>query len=142
MSLTYVTSNLVLDVLTRVTASLARPAALYAALFSTAPTKSTPGVEFTTVVAASYTRCAVTFGAAVNGIAASTVACGFPSAAGVPTDLTGAPSPWPPALAVGIFDASTAGTLWYYELLPTKPVVVNNTHVAFAIGALKLTLDS
>lgn len=142
MSLTYATSNLVLDTLTRVTASLARPAALYAALFSTAPTKSTPGVEFTTVVAASYTRCIATFGAAVNGVALSTAAVGFPSSTGTPVDLTGAASPWPPALAVGIFDASTAGTLWYYELLPTKPVVVNNSHITITTGTLKLTLDS
>lgn len=142
MSLTYTTTNKVLDTLTRVTATFDRPLALYAALFATAPTKSTPGVEFTTAVAANYTRCITVFGAAVNGQAVSTAPIGFPSNLGTPIDLTGALSPWPPALALGIFDAVTGGTLWYYELLPSKPVVVNNAHITIATGALKLTLDS
>lgn len=142
MSLPHTKANSILDVLTRNAASLAQPAALYAALFSTAPTKATPGVEFTTTVAEGYTRCPLAFGVAVNSVAITSVVCGFPHSEGTPIDLSGAVSPWPQALALGIFDAINGGTLWQFHPLPTKPIVSNGFHITIPAGALSLTLDA
>lgn len=95
--------NAILDLLGQ---GFTPPATVYFALYSGAPTDTTAGTELTAGTAPGYARVAVTNNAT-----------NFPNASGAsknlglnvvfPTNSSG--SPWPAAVAWGLFDASTAG---------------------------------
>lgn len=107
------------------------PATLYFALFTTAPTDAGGGVE---VTGGSYARVAVT----PNGTNFAAASGGSPSANSNLTAIT-FPAPtanWGTVVAVGIFSASSGGTLWRWVNL-TIAKTINNGDAApfFAIGA-------
>lgn len=102
------------------------PATVYLALFTVAPTDVGGGTE---VTGGSYAREAVTFGAPTSGTVANTGAVTF----------TQATASWGTVVAMGIFDAATAGNLLYYGNLTTSKVVDTNDQLSFANGALTVT---
>lgn len=110
-----------------------RPATVYFALFTSAPTDAGGGTE---VSGGAYARVAVTN----NGT-------NFPSASGGAksngTDVVW-PVPtagWGTAVAVGIFDASTAGNLLFWCLLTTPRLISTTDDVRISAGQLDFTED-
>lgn len=98
------------------------------ALFTVAPTDSTPGTE---VSGGSYARVAVTNN--TTNFPASTG--GASKANGVAITFPVATAPWGTAVAWGAFDASTAGTLRYYDDLDPHVAVGVGAAPSFTIGA-------
>lgn len=101
----------------------------YLALFTTAPTETTGGVEVSLL---SYARQAITFGApADNGVykeVASTGTILFPSMDGSGESV----------VAIGYFDALTGGELRYYDDAIT-PITINaSTIIKVSTGGLKI----
>ena len=116
------------------TATFTKPTTLYVALFTAAPSDSGGGTE---VTGGSYARVQRdpldanwTAASATNGLTDNAAAITFPA----PTANWGSVTHW------GIFDASTAGNLYFHGAL-TTPKTVNNGDPApaFAIGALAIT---
>lgn len=118
--------NAVLDHVFRNTA-LTSPTTVYLALYTVAPTDAGGGTE---VSGAGYARQAITFGAAVAGAMSNTVAVSFTASGGNYGDV----------IAVGIFDASTAGNLLAWDGI-TSATVNDGDTLDFAIGDIDLTLD-
>ena len=121
----HTTDNNVLNHLLRATA-LPSPAAVYAALFTSAPTPSTAGTE---VTGGSYTRVAATFGVPALGVTSNSPAVVFPAATAL----------WGTVVAVGIFDSLAGGTLLYFGALTLNKVVDNGDTASFGIAALSIT---
>lgn len=89
--------------------TLTKPANVFVALYSTAPTDSTSGTE---VTGNGYGRQIVSFGTAANGAIASS---------GNVTFTANASSTWTTAVAVALTDASTAGNILVYaNIVPTR----------------------
>ena len=112
---------------------VAEPATWYLALFTVAPTNSGGGTECT---GGSYVRKAVTnnttnFPAAGGGDPAT-------SALAVAHTFASPTADWGTAVAWGLFDASSAGTLWYWSMLET-PRVINNGDAAPSFAANELS---
>jgi hypothetical protein len=113
--------------------ALSLPASLYAALFTVAPTAAGGGTE---VSGAGYARVAITrnttnFPAASAGALSNGTAITFPSPTGS----------WGGAIvAVGIYDASTAGNLLYFASLTdqTKTFTTGDT-ASFPAASLTFT---
>jgi len=80
------------------------PASIYVALFTTAPTDSTPGTE---VTGGSYARQPVTFTAPSSGTCANVADITFPTA------TVG----WGTVTSFGLFDQGAAGNLLYLSLI-------------------------
>lgn len=105
----------------------ARPAALYIALYTAAPSDAGGGTE---VSGGSYARTAVTFAAASGGATSNTGAVVFPTATAA----------WGTVGYIGIFDAATAGNLlWHGAATATKTVATGDIY-RIAAGALTLSL--
>lgn len=109
-------------------------ATLYVGLFSVSPSDSGGGTEF---AGNAYARVAVTnnvtnFPAAAGGAQSNGTAITFP---------TSTPAGWGTAVAVGFFDAASAGTLYAWGALTAARVVAAGDTPAFAIGTLTWTLD-
>lgn len=115
----------VLDHVFRNTA-LTSPTAVYLALYTAAPTDAGGGTE---VSGSGYARQAITFGAADGGAMANTAAVEFTASGG----NFGA------VVAVGVFDASTAGNLLAWDEI-TSATVNDGDTLRFAIGDIDLTL--
>ena len=118
-------------------ADYARPATLYVALYTVAPTDAGGGTEVGTGTWTNYARVAVTNNAT-----------NFP-AASAGAKSNGAAITWPAAtatgdvnvVAVGILDANTGGNLLAWAGLTTSPKTVQNGDTpSFAIGDLDITL--
>lgn len=104
------------------------PASIYVALFTTAPTDSTPGTE---VTGGSYARQPVTFAAPSGGTCANTADITFPTAT----------APWGTVTSFGLFDAGAAGNLLYYANLTSPRDVLVNDEIRFPAGQLLCTED-
>lgn len=108
-----------------------KPATVYLALFTAAPGVGGGGTE---VTGGSYVRLAVT-----NNLA------NFPDAAagiksnGVAFTFIQATAAWGTVIAVGIFDASTAGNLLDFANLTTPKTVGNGDVLSFPIGSMVFT---
>lgn len=100
------------------------PATVYVALYTVAPTDVGGGTE---VAGFAYARQAVTFGAPSSGTVANTGAVTFPQASG---------GAWGTIVAMGIFDAATAGNLLYFGNLTTSKVVGDGDQISFPNGSL------
>jgi len=107
------------------------PAAVFAALYTVAPTATTAGTEVATGGGTLYNRVAVTFGAAAAGVCANSGAVTFPVAG----------ASWGSVVAVAITDDGTPGAgnqLYFGNLSSAKSVGVGD-ELNFAIGALSVT---
>ena len=107
--------------------AMTSPAAVYLALFTVAPTDAGGGTE---VTGSGYARQAVTFGAAVDGAIANTGAVSFTASGGN----------FGSVVAIGIFDAATAGNMLAWDAI-TAATVNDTDTLEFAIGDIDITLD-
>lgn len=107
--------------------ALTSPAAVYLALFTVAPTDAGGGTE---VTGAGYARQAITFGAPAGGAIANTGAVSFTASGGN----------FGSVVAVGIFDAATAGNMLAWDAI-TAATVNDTDTLEFAIGDIDITLD-
>ena len=111
----------------------APPATWYVGLFSAAPTDSTAGTELT---GGGYARAAVTN----NTTNFPVVTAGNPVVNGADVTLftsSGSHS----AVAMGLFDAVTAGNLVAWSTLTTPQSIVNLDVVRIVAGQLSISLD-
>lgn len=118
-------SNSLLDLVLR-NQSYSAPAAVYAALFTVAPTASAGGTE---VTGGAYARQAITFAAASAGSVSNSAAITFPVAT----------ASWGTVVAVGICDAASAGNQLYYGTLGTSKAIDTGDQASFAISALTVS---
>lgn len=116
----------VLDHVFRNTA-LTSPTNVYLALYTAAPTDAGGGTE---VSGSGYAREALTFGAASGGAMSNTAAVSFTASGGNFGDV----------VAIGIFDASSAGNLLAWDAITTATINDGDT-LNFAIGDIDITLD-
>lgn len=99
-------------------------------LFTVAPTDSTAGTEVSGNAYARVTTAAADWNAASAGAATNATVLTFPT----PT-----PSGWGTIVAIGGFDASTAGNLlWYSDQTPNKTVNAGDP-VTIPIGSLSVS---
>ena len=110
-----------------------RPATVYVALYTVAPTDAGGGTE---VSGGSYARVAVTnndtnFPAASGGAKANGTEITFPTA----TD------DWGECVAFAILDAASDGNFLYWGDLTTSKTVNNGDTAKFAVGDLDVTED-
>lgn len=110
-----------------------RPATIYVALYTTAPTDAGGGVE---VSGGSYSRVAVTnnstnWPATSGGTKSNGTSITFPTAT----------ASWGTVQAVGLLDAATGGNLLFWATLETPKSVGAGDTASFAAGALVLTED-
>lgn len=117
-------------------AAYTAPATLYVGLFTAAPTDAGGGTEVGTGTWTNYARVAVTnnatnFPAAAAGAKSNGTAISFGAAT-----ATGPVT----VVAVGIFDAATAGNLLAWADLTTNKTVNNGDTPSFAVGELDITL--
>lgn len=117
--------NALLDHVLRNTA-FTSPATVYVGLYTVAPTDVGAGTE---VTGGSYARQATTFGVAASGSTSNTGTVAFPTAT----------APWGTVVAMGIFDAVSAGNLLYYGNLAVSKIVGNGDTISFAGGALTVS---
>lgn len=108
---------------------VARPAAWYMALYTSATNDATGGTELT---GNGYSRQAITFGAAVNpgGTIANTNLVTFTAAGG----------DWGTITHARIMDAETGGNALWHGPLAAQRLVLNGDHLDFAIGTMNLTM--
>lgn len=145
MNFTDYAENKIIDWLFR-NQALTPPSSFYIALFTTAPTDSSAGVE---VSGGSYARVQVigslanwagtqaagstTASSGTNGTTSNNNAITFPA----PT------SNWGTIVAVGFLDAASAGNLWLYGSLTTNKTVNNGDPApSFAAGSLTNQIDN
>jgi len=110
-----------------------RPATVYVALYTSAPTDSGGGTE---VSGGSYARVAVTnnatnWPAASSGTKSNGTAIVFPEAT----------ADWGTVVAFGLFDAANGGNLLYWGELSQNQAVNSGSTASFAIGALTIRED-
>lgn len=110
-----------------------RPATVYVALFTAAPTDAGGGTE---VTGGSYARVAVTNNA-TNWPAAS----GGAKSNGTDIAFAEATADWGNIAAFGIFDAITSGNLMKWGDLTVSKDVDSGDTAKFAVGELDITLD-
>lgn len=118
-------------------AAYTAPATLHIGLFTAAPTDAGGGTEVSTGVWTNYARQAVTnnatnFPAASGGAKSNGTAISFGAAT-----ISGAA---PTVVAMGVFDAATAGNLLAWADLATNKTVNDGDTPSFAAGDLDLTL--
>lgn len=100
---------------------------VYVALFTVAPTDAGGGTE---VSGGSYARVAVTFGASSGGAISNSAIVDFGTAT----------ANWGTIVAMGTFDASTAGNMLSWADLATSKAVNNGDAAQFPVGDLDITL--
>jgi hypothetical protein len=123
-------SNALLDaVLSNV--AFSSPAAVYAALYTVAPTATTAGTEVTTGGGTLYNRVAATFSAAASASTSNSAPITFPVAG----------ASWGTVVSVAVTDNATpgAGNQLYFGALAVSKVVGLGDQVAFASTALAIT---
>ena len=109
------------------TTGVTRPTAWFTALYTVAPTDSGGGTE---VSGGAYAR--VTTVLSVTGDTATN---------GSALEWATATGTWGTVLAVGIFDASTAGNLIAYGNLTTSKTITTGDVFRISTGNLDITLD-
>ncbi len=118
--------NEILDHILR-NSSYTPAATIYVGLYTTAPTDAGGGTE---VSGGSYARTSVTFSAASGGAVTNSGDVVFPTAT----------ANWGSVLAVGLFDASSAGNMLYWTTI-SSTAVNNGDTVKFVAGDLDVTED-
>lgn len=110
-----------------------RPATVYIALYTVAPTDAGGGTEVTggSYVRKSVTNNATNFPAAASGAKSN----------GTEIVFVEATASWGTAVAFGIFDAETAGNLLYWADLTTSKAIGSGDTAKFAVGDLDITED-
>lgn len=98
------------------------PPVIYAALFTTAPTKSSAGVE---VDGDGYARIPVVFGDYFEGFTKNTTELEFPRAL----------EDWGEIAAVGLFNSVTGGELLYFVEIP-----VDDRQTVYDGGVVKISI--
>ena len=119
--------NKILDHMLRAQ-SFTPPTTVYVALYTVAPSDSGGGTE---VSGGSYARQPVTFSAASGGSITNSADITFPQAT----------ADWGTIVAVGLFDASTAGNLLWYGNLTTSKTVNSGDIFKISAGNLTVSLD-
>ena len=105
------------------------PATVYAALYSTAPTKSTSGTELS---GSGYSRQSVAFTIDTgNSIATNTANVVFGNAT----------ADWSAAVGWSITDASTSGNILYFSTLSPAITVLNGNNATFGVGNIAITMN-
>lgn len=103
------------------------PSAVYLALYTSAPTDAGGGTQ---VSGNGYARQAISFDAAAAGVTTSTA----------PVSFTASGGNFGTIVAVGIFDAATAGNFLAWKAI--TPVTINDTDtLTFPSGDISVTLD-
>jgi hypothetical protein len=110
-----------------------RPATVYFALYTSAPTETGGGSECS---GGSYARVSVTnnstnFPASSSGVKANGTAITFPTAT----------ANWGTVAAFGVFDASTGGNLLYFGTLSATRTVTSGDTARFAAGDFTITFE-
>lgn len=110
-------------------ATYTAPTKLYLALF----TELIDGEEGTAVEvqADSYSRAAISFATAVDGVLMSDTDTNFPVAE----------EEWGTITAVGVYDALTNGNMLFYTTLASEQNIVIDNQLIFKTGKLTITLD-
>lgn len=103
------------------------PASVHLALYTAAPTDAGGGTQ---VTGAGYARQSITFGAPSAGVISNTNTVSFTATGGN----------YGTVVAVGIFDASTAGNLLAWGTI-TSATVNDGDTLQFAIGDIDVSLD-
>ena len=134
MAITYYSGNLVLDKNFGGTA-YPEPATYYFGLSTT--TIQIDGTGATEPSAGAYARVAFTnnksnWGTASNASLTNSAAITFPEST----------ASWGTITYVGMWDASTAGTLWWFDSLSPARAVASTTTVLFAIGAVTVSMSN
>ncbi len=119
--------NKILDHVLRNT-SYTPAATIYVGLYTAAPTDAGGGTECT---GNAYARTSVTFSAASGGATTNSADVVFPTAMG---------SWGGNVVAVGLFDASSAGNMLYWNTI-SSTAVANGDTVKFVAGDLDVTDD-
>jgi len=114
-------------------ADWARPATVYIALYTVAPTDAGGGTE---VSGGAYERKAVT-----NNATNFPAASGGAKSNGAEIVFIEATASWGTVVAFGIFDAITGGNLLYWADLTTPKAIGSGDTPKFAVGDLDLTED-
>lgn len=112
-----------------------RPATVYFALYTAAPSESGGGTEVSNS-GTGYSRKAVTnnstnFPASSSGTKSNGTAISFDSAT----------SSWGTIVAFGVFDASTGGNLLYFGSLTTSRAIATGDTARFAAGDFSVTFE-
>jgi hypothetical protein len=110
------------------TAALTSPAAVYLALFITDPTDAGSGTEVST---GGYARQAITFNAAVGGVATSDADVSF----------TASGSAYGTVTHIGIYDAVSGGNLLVHTQLSASRLVSDGDTLTFSAGNVAFTLQ-
>lgn len=105
------------------------------ALFTVAPGEAGGGTE---VSGGSYARVAATWAAAVQGAPSTKNPSGAVTFAAATADWAAGATQ---VVAVGVFDASSAGNLVWYGTLTTARNILNGDTPSFAAAALTFQLD-
>lgn len=110
-----------------------RPATVYIALYTVAPSDTGGGTEVTggAYARVSFTNNATNWPASASGLKSNGVAVTFATAT----------ANWGTIVAFGIFDAVTGGNLLYWADLTTSKAVNNGDTASFAIGDIDVTED-
>ena len=108
-----------------------RPATVYIALYTVAPTDAGGGTE---VTGGSYARVTVT-----NNATNFPAASGGAKSNGTEIAFVEATASWGTVVAFGIFDALTLGNLLYWADLTASKVIDSGDTAKFAVGDLDLT---
>jgi len=111
-----------------------RPANIYLALFTAAPSDSGGGTE---VSGGSYARQAVATGASTGWDAASGRATANTGVVTFPT----ATADWGTITHVGVFDASTSGNLMFHGALSSNKTVSNGDIFRFNAGEFDIAFQ-
>jgi hypothetical protein len=124
--------NKILDHVLRNT-SYTSPTTVYVALFTAAPNDAyTSGSPNGTEVSGNnYARTSVAFSAASGGATANSADITFPVPSGS----------WGTVTHFGLFDASTAGNLLYWDVLTASQAVASGNTVKFPAGDIDVTED-
>lgn len=109
-----------------VSGTLTKPANVYVALYSTAPTDSTSGTELT---GNGYSRQLVSFGSAANGAITSSGNVTFSASGGT----------WSSAVAVALLDASSSGNVMVYGTLTPSRTLQDGDTLTFETAAITVT---
>lgn len=122
-------ANLVINALFRAT-NLTAPVTVYVALYTVAPTDAAGGTE---VSGGSYARQPIAFGAPSGSPSVSTNSgtITFPTAT----------ANWGTIVAVGIFDAVSAGNLLFYGNLTANQTINTGGVFSFSAADVSITVD-
>lgn len=108
------------------TATYTKPSAVYLALYTVAPTKTTSGTE---VTGGSYVRKIATFTASSSGLSSNSADISFTS---MPTCTV---------VAVGVFDSLTSGNLLFFSSLDASKSLTNGDTFKIATGDLDISIN-